>query len=490
MERMDSEKITIESLSKGFIRQKLDGTQYVLESDLEKLNLTESEERYIRKILKKNQVRMESEKRTKKNRSSRVKDLAYGEQKKSGNRKNDIPVEAEIEYDEDQILDADYSKLDQFIEERLIPEYIQMKQRKTEKEEKEYYPSIQLKHIIKFKFSEDEIEHILNYLEEKGIRVAGTNQSLDSEFENYDYIKTYKTSILPESLSKEEIKEKFAIYEVTRDPVIREQLILGNMRLVPYLAGFLAKKFGANRSELEQSGYEGLIKAVDRYRCEYNTSFSSFAIPYIKGEMLISLKDTFPYMSRNFLYAYLNAKRTIEEENNISIYDSPEYIDEIVDLLIKENKISPTFREENIRRIRLLNSKDVDEEWIEVENLISLFSVEDEVIGKETIDTLKEAMKILTERQQKVLTLRFGLEDGEKRSLEQTAKIFHLNRETIRQIEKTAILRLRHSSHYYHSLKDYSDIELLGKDDFLDTIHIPDFKKVSVPDSEKPQKNK
>lgn len=486
---MDLEKTTIESL-KGLIRQAQDGEKYVLESDLAKLNLTESEETYIRRILKNNQIRIESEKRTKKNRPFRVKDFVYGEQKELGNRKNDIPVQAKIEYEEDQILDADYSKLDQFIEKELIPEYIQIKQRKIGDEEKESYPSIRLHHITKFKFSEEEIEHILNYLEEKGIRVAGTNQSLDSEFENYDYMRNYKKYILPKALSGAEIMEKFAIYEVTNDPVIREQLILGNMRLVPYIARRLAKKYGVNMQELEQSGYEGLIKAVDRYRCEYNTKFSSFAIPYIKGEMLVSLKDTFPYMSRNFLYAYLNAKRTVEKENKISIYDSPEYIDDIVDILIKENVIRPACREENIRRIRLLNSKNVDEEWAEVENLISLSSVENEVIGRETIEKLKEAMTILTERQQKVLTLHYGLDDGKKKTMEEIGKIYNLNRETVRQIEKTALRRLRYSSQYYPFFKNFSDLESLERDDFLDVVHIPGLKKVTVPEEEESPKKR
>ena len=71
-------------------------------------------------------------------------------------------------------------------------------------------------------------------------------------------------------------------------------------------------------------------------------------------------------------------------------------------------------------------------------------------------EQLDEVMQTLTEREKKVLALRFGLEDGRSRTLEEVGKEFHVTRERIRQIEAKALRKLRHPSRS-RKLKDYLD---------------------------------
>ena len=71
-------------------------------------------------------------------------------------------------------------------------------------------------------------------------------------------------------------------------------------------------------------------------------------------------------------------------------------------------------------------------------------------------EQLMEVLGTLTEREQKVLRLRFGLDDGRPRTLEEVGKQFHVTRERIRQIEAKALRKLRHPSRS-RKLKDYLD---------------------------------
>ena len=71
-------------------------------------------------------------------------------------------------------------------------------------------------------------------------------------------------------------------------------------------------------------------------------------------------------------------------------------------------------------------------------------------------EQLMESLETLTEREQQVLRLRFGLDDGRPRTLEEVGRVFHVTRERIRQIEAKALRKLRHPSRS-KKLKDYLD---------------------------------
>ena len=94
-------------------------------------------------------------------------------------------------------------------------------------------------------------------------------------------------------------------------------------------------------------------------------------------------------------------------------------------------------------------------EWKEV--IFNILQESDETAGCLSLrEQLEEVLGTLTEREQKVLKLRFGLEDGRARTLEEVGKEFNVTRERIRQIEAKALRKLRHPSRS-RKLKDYLD---------------------------------
>ena len=86
----------------------------------------------------------------------------------------------------------------------------------------------------------------------------------------------------------------------------------------------------------------------------------------------------------------------------------------------------------------------------------SVLSVEDEVAARVLGETLNEILGTLTERQRKVLELRFGINDGKERTLEEVGQVFGVTRERIRQIEAKALRKLRHPSRS-RKIKDFLD---------------------------------
>lgn len=313
------------------------------------------------------------------------------------------------------VIYEDYSELDKFLENEFIPENVSLKKKKKSEDNSDtLYPFIQLSAINKLNFNDLEFKHIMDYLKDKGIIVRGNDPTIDSEFENYDYWRTYKNEILPESLSSEETLEKFKIYSFVKDPVIREQLIIGNARLVPWIAYKYSITTGIDISELESFGYEGLIECVDKFDLSLGNKFSTYAVPYIRGYIL----------------------RGINEIQSLN------------------NKMNESLEE--------LNEKSLDEDFDSNLELSTTFDL-DKVESKEVNNSLKGAINkllpTLTPKMAAVLELRYGLNGKEPSTYEQIAQIFNTRPERIRQTEFKALMQLRHPEKFKY-LKEYVNVNL------------------------------
>ena len=177
------------------------GVKKIFKEDLEKLNLSPHEENFIMYLIRKQKIEVTEEKITRADRSPYVRDNNYGDIQGYGLQKVDEPVMSKIEYSPaNEKSFEDYSELDEYLETRFIPTYVLLKQRKNANGEIEHFPSIRLHHIMALRLSEAELEHVMNYLKEKNIRVGGKDSTLDGEFENYDYVTTYKERALPLSV--------------------------------------------------------------------------------------------------------------------------------------------------------------------------------------------------------------------------------------------------------------------------------------------------
>ena len=352
----DLELLIYEKYIKGLV---VDGKIY--EGDLDKLDLSPQEKKFVLYIINKKKIIVTEEKIRHSDRSPYVRDNNYGDIQSNNLGKIDEPVMSKIEYsDAPEKVFENYEELDEYLEKRFIPTYVLMKRRKNIDGEIEYYPSIRLYHIMALKLSEDELEHVMEYLNQHNIRVGGKGATLDGEFENYDYVTTYKESKLPLNLPPEETLKKISLYKQNISESLRTEIIEDNMRLVPYIAYRYSMVTGIDQHELESYGYEGLILALDKFDLNYNCPFHVYAIAYIRALILRGIQEISVNKRSKFYSDYINAKLAIENENNTTIAEKPELIDDIIDLLVATDKIGSGEKYRQYAKSRIISMEFVN----------------------------------------------------------------------------------------------------------------------------------
>lgn len=435
--------MNLQEIINQIVKEDNDGKLYIIKSDLDKYKLSGNDQIRLSEILKRFNVEVR-DLITKEDRSPLVRDFEYGEQETYETRKLDEPVMANLGFsDNGDLISEDYKELDQSMDSFIFSNVVMKQERNKETGEITLFPSIQLNCITRLRLSELEVKHLMEYLLKKGIRVCGYSESLESEFENYDYYRTYKTQILPQPLTEQEVSEKFALFKVSKDPVIRQQLIMHNMRLVPYVTWKYASFYGIDIYELESYGYEGLIEAVERFDVTMGFKFSTFAISYINGRVKRGCQEILVGNRNDFSAAYLTALKVVENENQTTLEKSPELIDDVVDLLVMRGDVKDYDKDIIKRRINLLYMDPLEE----FEDTLVAEDDLDEVVR---LDFLKQALNstlsTLTPKEEMVLRLRFGLEDGEAHTLAEIGKEFKVTGGRIGQIEAKALRKLRHPS--------------------------------------------
>ena len=280
----------------------------------------------------------------------------------------------------------------------------------------------------------------------EGIRVGGTSQDLDSEFLNYDYIRTYATKRFEKPLSPKEEMDKFIDFYNTKDPMLREELIIRNLRLVPYVTWKLALRHDINHEELESYGYEGLIYAIDNFEPYLNYKFSTYAIPCILGYMKRAIPQEKDIPS-NLYYAFQNVKYIIEKEYGKKYDGDREMLDDILDVMIAQGVINEKYRDMYVQKFSIPSSiEKLKEDSQEIVASDSSDTLDTIVFQNAATESINWALETLTPREYKVLRLRFGLDDGVQRTLADIGKEFKVTPETIRYVERKALRKLRHPS--------------------------------------------
>lgn len=446
----------------------INGVEKIFREDLDKLELTPHEKNFIMYIINKKKIKIIDKKITQEDRSPFVRDNNYGDIKGNDLQELDEPVMSKIEISPSkEIAYEDYRELDEYLEKRFIPTYVLLKKRKNSKGENEYFPSIRLHHITALKLSEIEFKHVMDYLKEKNIRVGGRGATLDGEFENYDYVTTYKESALPLSVSSSVTLQKISLYKQNNDSKLREEIITDNMRLVPYVAYRYAIATSINQHELESYGYEGLILALEKYDISIGCAFSTYAVACIRGYVLGGIQEILQGKKDNFYYDYVNAKIAVEKENGVTLAEEPELVEDVIDLLIATGKIKGNSdSQENARRkitsLAIGNISFDDEEstkeLTETDLLTETYDYDTTILRKSSKEMIYKMLNTLTEKEAEVIKLRFGFYDGKTRTYEEIGKMYGVTKERIRQIEIKAIHKLRHPARAKH-LQDYYYIE-------------------------------
>ena len=332
----------------------------------------------------------------------------------------------------------------------------------------------------------EQMEKVLDFLEASGVdvlRISGNDEELilddDADIEKMDVeeeIELDKIDLsVPEGVSIEDpvrmyLKEIGKVSLLTADEEIelakrmeqgdeeaKKRLAEANLRLVVSIAKRYVGR-GMLFLDLIQEGNLGLIKAVEKFDYRKGYKFSTYATWWIRQAITRAIADQartirIPVHMVETINKLIRVSRQLLQE--LGREPTPEEIAEEMKMPV-----------DRVREILKISQEPVSLETPigeEEDSHLGDFIQDDNVpvpadAAAFTLlkEQLIEVLGTLTEREQKVLRLRFGLDDGRARTLEEVGKEFNVTRERIRQIEAKALRKLRHPSRS-RKLKDYLD---------------------------------
>ena len=309
------------------------------------------------------------------------------------------------------------------------------------------------------------IEQIYDYLEAQNIDVIGSLSDIDEE-EEIDFtlpeginiddpVRMYLKEIGKVPLLSAEEEIEFAQRMEEGDEEAKKRLAEANLRLVVSIAKRYVGR-GMLFLDLIQEGNLGLIKAVEKFDYRKGYKFSTYATWWIRQAITRAIADQartirIPVHMVETINRLMRVSRQLLQE--LGRDPVPEEIAKAMEMPVSK-----------VREIMKISQEPVSLETPigeEEDSHLGDFIPDDDVpVPAEAAaftllkEQLIEVLDTLTEREQKVLRLRFGLDDGRARTLEEVGKEFNVTRERIRQIEAKALRKLRHPSRS-KKLKDY-----------------------------------
>ena len=255
-------------------------------------------------------------------------------------------------------------------------------------------------------------------------------------------------------LSNEEEKE-LAIAVENGDLEAKQRLAEANLRLVVSIAKRYVGR-GMQFLDLIQEGNMGLLKAVDKFDYSKGFKFSTYATWWIRQAITRAIADQARTI-RIPVHMVETINKLVREQRNLlqelGQDPTPEQIAERMDMTPDKVREILKIAQEPVSLETPIGEEDDSHlgDFIEDEVIENPVDYTTRVVLREQLD---EVLDTLTDREENVLRLRFGLDDGKMRTLEDVGKVFNVTRERIRQIEAKALRKLRHPSRS-KQLKDF-----------------------------------
>ena len=327
----------------------------------------------------------------------------------------------------------------------------------------------------------DKTEKILDYLEQNGIIAILPDTDADEdiildvddepteeELENIEFsvpdgvsiedpVRMYLKEIGKVPLLSADEEVELAKKMETGDLDARKRLAEANLRLVVSIAKRYVGR-GMLFLDLIQEGNLGLIKAVEKFDYRKGYKFSTYATWWIRQAITRAIADQartirIPVHMVETINKLIRVQRQLLQELGREPY--PEEIAKEMNLPVDRVREIQKISQEPVSLETPIGEEEDSHlgDFIQDDNVPVPAEAAEFTLLKEQ---LSEVLGTLTDRERKVLELRFGLDDGRARTLEEVGKEFNVTRERIRQIEAKALRKLRHPSRS-RKLKDYLD---------------------------------
>lgn len=342
-----------------------------------------------------------------------------------------------------------YQKIYKLLESDFLTSVLK-RGRKFDETENSVFWYVDIGDFEEFNFTFEEENFLVDCLRQMGIVVYdryGNEYEFNENSQEKDSEYNYK--------NKHETIEKIALYRKTKDIKLRNELIVDNLIIVQKVAKKIADDYQLPYDELVQIGSEYLVYIIDEFNVKKKENFYHYTYMRMMKYLLRRVISSFDYGNKNkkIIRVYLDAKKNVESVYGETLNENPKLMDEIIDLMIEEhgsdNKVFSHAEELLDYRRRLSNSEynrllsgnyrntrdgyeyrnkvNANLEPVGIDELLEQFDIfkndEYELYDKkQIISKLMEAISELSDREQKIIRMRYGFDDGHCMSLEDIGK--------------------------------------------------------------------